>query len=555
MFWINAATRASFEEDYRAIAEATKMTQWENPRVDFLPLVSNWLRDESNGHWTMVVDNANHGDVFFSYGRSPDHATATSIPPLRVLSNFLPQVPHGSILIASRDQDVARRFRSINNHNTTVEVGSITTDEAMAILGNRLGSVTYRDEALRLLNVLHSTPLAIAHATTLMGRTTDTNSTYSNTTRSSASSQTFALEHSEHTALQIIRADFSHRDIGSELANIVHRLTTTVEDLYKILPAVRAIQSRQNPANVPSSETRSTRHTIESEHHSVTACLPEVHSTRPAIQSEHTSLEGSPTRSTPDSGGFFGQQRSDVSFVAGTSGLIQRSSFIPDTTMDIDQGRRSDNSIATGQDDPDLFEALGEDRTAVLKRGGLVDAREMERRWPTIGFVHQDGMDSFTWVMVAITSALDECLPSTEIQELLIRVFVEVLGRDDDVAVMLRTRIKSNIESWRSFGSARDIAHSIKKEMRHSLSGVVSNAPPNSGIPQLNAEEKADTKNMLVWLLNGVGTVFITMCPITFSIAEAWRKVKLDLCTDGKPIYECQACVMYHPDLIIEDID
>lgn len=48
-------------------------------------------------------------------------------------------------------------------------------------------------------------------------------------------------------------------------------------------------------------------------------------------------------------------------------------------------------------------------------------------------------MDSFTLVMVAIIPALDECLPSNEIQELFIRVLVEVLDRKDDTALALNT--------------------------------------------------------------------------------------------------------------------
>jgi hypothetical protein len=80
----------------------------------------------------------------------------------------------------------------------------------------------------------------------------------------------------------------------------------------------------------------------------------------------------------------------------------------------------------------------------------------MEKRWPMMDFVYygvkvkskivqnrqtqssvqeinqrrkkettNDNVDSFTWIMVAITSALDECLPLHEMQELLIRAFVE----------------------------------------------------------------------------------------------------------------------------------
>ncbi|KAI4940856.1 hypothetical protein J4E91_011175 [Alternaria rosae] len=266
-----------------------------------------------------------------------------------------------------------------------------------------------------------------------------------------------------------------------------------------------------------------------------------------------------------------------VSIVAGTNGLLQLGLSISDLALLVDQGKKFGNFVRAGQNDNDLFDVLGEDREAILKRGGLVNAPEMEKRWPMMDFVHQgvkikgkivqssrtessvreanqrkkkastrDDADSFTWVMVAITSALDECLPSSEIQELLIVVFVDILGRDDDIAPALRVTIKKNIESWRSFGCAREIAFAIKQEMRKSLSNGTSDQSSARAIPQLNEAETEDTRQMLTWLLDGDVTIFNAMSPITFSIAEALKRVNLDLCTDGNLTHERQACVRYH---------
>lgn len=265
-----------------------------------------------------------------------------------------------------------------------------------------------------------------------------------------------------------------------------------------------------------------------------------------------------------------------VSIVAGASGLLQLGLSISDVALLYDQGKKFGNFVRAGHNDDDLFDVLDEDREAVLKRRGLVDAPEMENRWPMMEFVQQgmkkqgkfvqspqaepsvrdvkgrkkkdkarDGVDGFTWVMVAITSALDECQPSSDMRELLIRVFVEVLQRDDDIAPALRVTIKKNIESWRSFGCAREIAFAIKKEMRQSLSNSTSGQLSTRAIPQLNEAEMEDTQNMLIWLLSGDFTVFNAMSPITFSMAEAFKKANLDLCTDGNPTHEGQACVTY----------
>jgi hypothetical protein len=274
------------------------------------------------------------------------------------------------------------------------------------------------------------------------------------------------------------------------------------------------------------------------------------------------------------------EKRMAVSIVAGTNGLLQLGLSISDLALLIDQGKKFGNFVRAGQNDDDLFDILNEDREAVLQRQGLVETHEMEKAWPKLEFVHQgmkvkgrihedirtqssspdkslrkkqkkdkpNKVDGFTWVMVAIVSALDDCLPSNEIRELLIRVFVTVLEHDDDqTEEALRIHIKTNIESWRSFGCARRIAYFIKTEMRRSLAHNISGPHQARAIPQLNGAEKQDMEYLLVWLLRKDTTTFSAMSAITFSIAEAWRAAKLHVCTDGNPRYEGQACVTYDP--------
>ncbi|KAF2802651.1 HET-domain-containing protein [Mytilinidion resinicola] len=111
VFWVHAGTQARFEEGYRRIAETTRIDGFDSPKVDVLRLVRNWLCDESNGRWVMIVDNADDSAIFF-----PPHyetqASGVSSPgqAAEPLSDFLPQSPNGSILITSRSRDVARRL-------------------------------------------------------------------------------------------------------------------------------------------------------------------------------------------------------------------------------------------------------------------------------------------------------------------------------------------------------------------------------------------------------------------------------------------------------------
>lgn len=63
VFWVHAGTQARFEEGYRRIAETTRVEGWDNPKADILRLVRNWLCDELNGRWVMIVDNADDSGV------------------------------------------------------------------------------------------------------------------------------------------------------------------------------------------------------------------------------------------------------------------------------------------------------------------------------------------------------------------------------------------------------------------------------------------------------------------------------------------------------------
>jgi len=49
VFWVHASTTARFEEAYRGIADKLTLPGRNDPKVDILRLVSDWLCDEANG--------------------------------------------------------------------------------------------------------------------------------------------------------------------------------------------------------------------------------------------------------------------------------------------------------------------------------------------------------------------------------------------------------------------------------------------------------------------------------------------------------------------------
>ena len=163
MFWVHAGTQARFKEGYTRIAEATRMDGWDNPKADLLRLVRNWLCDESNGRWVMIVDNADDSGVFFPpYNRLQTNPASSLDPQAESLSDFLPQSLNGSILITSRSRDVA--FRLTGSYTNIVRVDPMDQENALALVRNKLQGGFDLDDAIALAHALDYMPLAITQA-------------------------------------------------------------------------------------------------------------------------------------------------------------------------------------------------------------------------------------------------------------------------------------------------------------------------------------------------------------------------------------------------------
>ena len=154
MFWVHAGTRARVEEGFRTIADAVKLPGRNQPKADILQLVYSWLSNERNGSWVMILDSADDSDVF--YGASANTRDG------RPLATYLPQSRNGSIIITTRDRDLA--FRLTGNYRNMVNVGPMTGEDALMLLEKRLGSLSDVDVAADLVRVLEFIPLAISQA-------------------------------------------------------------------------------------------------------------------------------------------------------------------------------------------------------------------------------------------------------------------------------------------------------------------------------------------------------------------------------------------------------
>ena len=163
VFWVHASTRARFEEAYRGLADRLQLPERLDPKADLLRLVSNWLCDERNGQWAIVVDNVDDVETFFPSRQQGQESTPAS------LAAYLPQSRNVSILITSRSRDAAAGLAG-GYHNIR-EVLAMDKSQGLQLLHNKLSATSNgEDAAMELVHALDCMPLAITQAAAYINR-------------------------------------------------------------------------------------------------------------------------------------------------------------------------------------------------------------------------------------------------------------------------------------------------------------------------------------------------------------------------------------------------
>ncbi|KFY77721.1 hypothetical protein V498_09277 [Pseudogymnoascus sp. VKM F-4517 (FW-2822)] len=165
VFWIHASTKTRFEQAYQEMAERLELPGRDDPKANVLSLVYNWLSDEANGQWHVILDNIDDGSVFFGSndldrGVSPHDQAADSRPPLET---FLPQSPNGSILITSRNLTAANNL--IGTFGKPILVEPMEGKDSVNLLKTKIPLEKSSEADLKeLAQALEGIPLAITHA-------------------------------------------------------------------------------------------------------------------------------------------------------------------------------------------------------------------------------------------------------------------------------------------------------------------------------------------------------------------------------------------------------
>ncbi|OTA82915.1 hypothetical protein M434DRAFT_400839, partial [Hypoxylon sp. CO27-5] len=160
LFWVHASTKARVQESFKTIADVLKLSGRNQPEANILQLVERWLSNEHNGKWFMVLDSADDLNVF--YDTKSTGQTGSLEDEKRSLWTYLPQSPNGSILITTRNRELASRLTG--SHKNVIDVGPMDPSHALALLATKCGDGLDMDAGPELVKELEFIPLAISQA-------------------------------------------------------------------------------------------------------------------------------------------------------------------------------------------------------------------------------------------------------------------------------------------------------------------------------------------------------------------------------------------------------
>jgi tetratricopeptide (TPR) repeat protein len=176
VFWVHAGSLANFEKDYREIAKLMRIPGRDEKDANIFHLVYNWLNSEANGKWVMVIDNADDIAVFndkppnCSPVMALNETTGLDEVTVPKVIDFIPSSRNGSILITSRNREVA--FELTGRYKQILTVEPMNESEALQLLGNTLVGNHPQDEMAELVKALDYMPLAISQAGALITKQT-----------------------------------------------------------------------------------------------------------------------------------------------------------------------------------------------------------------------------------------------------------------------------------------------------------------------------------------------------------------------------------------------
>lgn len=254
-----------------------------------------------------------------------------------------------------------------------------------------------------------------------------------------------------------------------------------------------------------------------------------------------------------------------LTIALGSKALLSLGVSLGDIALLYAGRRRYGNFLRAAKNEEDLLESLGEDIEALLKRKSIVETTRMASCWTAFECVYEgervsndmqpkvasdQQLTALSWLMVAVVSALDLCLPLEGVHDLLIDVFHDLLhndsgSRDPAIIDSLRVQLPTNIQSWRDVGRVRSLGKRLASHAKSKWKKLTK----IEAIPQLNPAEYKEVTEFVLWLMEGKTHSYCCFSAIAFTIAFALQEVGIIIQTKGLRRYETEPVVTYaeHP--------
>ncbi|KAG9232663.1 P-loop containing nucleoside triphosphate hydrolase protein [Amylocarpus encephaloides] len=169
VFWVHASNAARLEKSFRDIANRVKVPGRRNLTANIFQLVHDWLCDEKKGKWVFILDNVDDAGFLVEAPNSNQdgHTNSRGSEKVERLVEYLPQRPHGSILMTTRSKSAALK---VAESRDIIVVEPMNRSDGLALFKKKLGWHDDSEDANELAAVLNYMPLAIVQATTYISQ-------------------------------------------------------------------------------------------------------------------------------------------------------------------------------------------------------------------------------------------------------------------------------------------------------------------------------------------------------------------------------------------------
>ena len=163
------------EKSYYDIADFLRIPGRKEYKDNIMELVHNWLRNENNGKWLLIVDNVDDSYMqasMWTIEEELEKAVAVSgndQPNMDAFYAYIPQSRNGSVLVTTRNRGMATRMV---DEKEIIEIKPMIEVEAIDLFTKKLRVQENVEEVARLSETLEYMPLAIVQAASYISQRT-----------------------------------------------------------------------------------------------------------------------------------------------------------------------------------------------------------------------------------------------------------------------------------------------------------------------------------------------------------------------------------------------